>query len=433
MVQLRHLKFAPAAAAALLVLAAYPLPASAQRSGAALPAAVKPESVGLDSARLRKVVDMLAAEVKAGTLPGATLLVGKAGKVALFETIGQLDPEKKTPMRKDAIFRIYSMTKPITSVAAMMLVEDGKIALADPVAKYIPEFADVKVGVEQKAADGKVTLTLEPSRRPMTVQDLFRHTAGLTYGFFGTGLVKKAYVDSGFLSKDQTNEELSKALAKLPLMHQPGTNWEYSHATDVLGRVIEVASGQTLYAFMKARILDPLGMKDTSFFVKDQKNFPRIAEAHANDRNFGAGANLFDPRIPVKYESGGGGLMSTTTDYGRFLQMLINGGTFDGKRILSAASVRYMTSDHTTGMGLGSAYLPGDGYGFGLGFQVRRDDGMSPIPGTKGDYAWGGAGGTAFWVDPARQMYVVMMMQAPKNRTLIRTKLRNMIYAAVNK
>jgi CubicO group peptidase (beta-lactamase class C family) len=426
-------KTLPAVAGIALSMVLTVQPAAAQRAATGLPATTTPESVGLNSARLKKVVEMLAAETKAGTLAGATILVGKQGKIALFETVGELDPTKKTPMTRDAIFRIYSMTKPITSVAAMMLVEDGKLLLADPVAKYIPEFADVKVGVEQKAPDGKVTLALEPPRRAMTVQDLLRHTSGLTYGFFGTGLVKKAYVDSGFLSKDQTNEELSKALAKQPLMHQPGSNWEYSHATDVLGRVIEVASGQTLYAFMKARILDPLGMKDTSFYVKDAKDFPRIAEPHPTDRNFGPGADLFDPRLPIKYESGGGGMMSTTTDYARFLQMLINGGTLDGKRILSPATIRYMTSDHTAGMGLGSAYLPGDGYGFGLGFQVRRDDGMSPIPGTKGDYAWGGAAGTAFWVDPERKMYVIMMMQAPKNRTPIRTKLRDMIYSAVDK
>jgi CubicO group peptidase (beta-lactamase class C family) len=394
----------------------------------------KPEDVGLSSARLKKAMAVLEADIKAGVLPGAILMIGRKGKVAHFETIGELDPETKKPMTRDAIFRIYSMTKPITSVAAMMLVEDAKISLSDPVSKYIPEFADVKVGVEAAGADGKPSLTLVPARRPMTVQDLMRHTSGLTYGFFGTGLVKKAYLDSGILGKDLTNEAFAKELATLPLMHQPGSNWEYSQATDVLGRVIEVASGQTLYAFMKERILDPLGMKDTSFYVADQAKFPRIAEPFKTDRSFGAGANMSEPRNPVKYESGGGGMVSTATDYSRFLQMLLNGGTLDGRRYISPSTVSYMTSDHLgPTMGLGSAYLPGDGYGFGLGFQVRRENGLSPQPGTAGDYAWGGAGGTAFWVDPKQDMYVVFMMQAPKNRTLVRAKVRSLVYGAITK
>jgi CubicO group peptidase (beta-lactamase class C family) len=394
-----------------------------------------PSEVGLSNERLRRAMAVLEAEVKAGTLPGAVLLIGRKGKIAHFETVGQLDPEAKTPMIKDGIFRIYSMSKPITSVAAMMLVEEAKISLADPVAKYIPEFADVKVGVEGPGADGKPALTLVPPRRPMTVQDLLRHTSGLTYGFFGTGLVKKAYQErTDIFGNDLNNADFSRGLATLPLMHQPGTNWEYSQSTDVLGRVVEVASGQTLYAFMKERILDPLGMKDTSFYVADKAKFPRIAEPFKADRNFGANANFSEPRDPVKYESGGGGMVGTAADYGRFLQMLLNGGTFEGKRYLSPATIAYMTSDHLgPGMGLGSAYLPGDGYGFGLGFQVRHGNGLSPIPGTAGDYAWGGAGGTAFWVDPKQDMYVVFMMQAPKHRVALRNKIRSLVYGAIVK
>jgi CubicO group peptidase (beta-lactamase class C family) len=425
------LRVSTATLALALIALSVPSTAFAQRTATTT---AKPEDVGLSSAKLKKAMAVLEAEVKAGTLPGAILLIGRKGKIAHFESVGELDPEAKKPMIKDGIFRIYSMTKPITSVAAMMLVEEGKISLADPVSKFIPEFADVKVGVESAGADGKSTLTLVATRRAMTIQDLLRHTSGLTYGFFGTGLVKKAYVDSNLFGKDLVNADFAKALATLPLMHQPGSNWEYSHSTDVLGRVIEVASGQTLYAFMKERILDPLGMKDTSFFVAEAAKFPRIAEPFKTDRSFGVNADMSDPRLPIKYESGGGGMVGTATDYARFLQMLLNRGTLDGKRYLSPATVAYMTSDHLgPTMGLGSAYLPGDGYGFGLGVQVRRETGLSPVPGTAGDYAWGGAGGTAFWVDPKQDMFVVLMMQAPKNRTVIRSKVRNLVYAAIEK
>ena len=394
----------------------------------------KPADVGLSAERLKKLTAALEGEVKAGTIPGALLLISRNGRVAYFEGVGQLDPEAKVPMRKDGIFRIYSMTKPIASVAAMMLVEDGKILLSDPVSKYIPEFANVKVGVEKVGADGKVTLDLVDPKRPVLVHDLLRHTSGLTYGFFGTGAVKKAYLESkGIFGADLTNAEFAKALATLPLMHQPGSNWEYSQSTDVLGRVIEVASGLSLYQFMKERILDPLGMKDTSFYVADKAKFNRIAEPFKSDRSFGVNADMSDPRVPVKYESGGGGMVSTATDYARFLQMLLNGGALDGRRYLSPTTVGYMTSDHVAGIGLGSAYLPGDGYGFGLGFQVRRENGLAAIPGTAGDYAWGGAGGTAFWVDPKQKMFVVLMMQSPKHRLAMRNKLRSWVYAAIEK
>ena len=408
--------------------------AEAQRATPAAVTVVRPETVGLSTERLRRTMAALDAEVKAGNISGALLLIGRKGRIAHFEGVGQLDPEAKTPMSRDGIFRIYSMTKPITSVAAMMLVEEGIVSLADPVAKYIPEFAGVKVGVEAPGADGKPGLTLVAPRRPMTVQDLLRHTSGLTYGFFGSGLVKKAYQErADIFGKDLANADFAKALATLPLMHQPGSNWEYSHSTDVLGRVVEVASGKTLYEFMKERILDPLGMRDTSFYVADKTKFPRIAEPFKADRTIGVNAEFNDPRIAIKYESGGGGMVSTATDYARFLQMLLSGGTLDGRRYLSPATIAYMTSDHVAGIGLGSAYLPGDGYGFGLGFQVRRENGQASVPGTAGDYAWGGAGGTAFWVDPKQDMYVVLMMQAPKHRGAIRAKLRGLVYSTIVK
>jgi CubicO group peptidase (beta-lactamase class C family) len=391
-----------------------------------------PESIGLSSKRLQMITETLKADVDKGVIPGAVLMISRQGKIGYFEAIGSLDPEKKIPMTKDAIFRIYSMTKPITTVAAMMLFEDGKLALNDPVAKYIPAFKDVMVGEEKKDAEGKVTLDLVAPRSAMTVQDLMRHSSGLTYGFFGDGAVKKRYREANLNEGDPTTEEFVDRLAKLPLVYHPGTTWDYSQSTDVLGRVIEVATGKSLSAALKEMLLDPLGMTDTSFYATDPSKHGRIAEPFANDRAIGAGAQVNDPRIARKYESGGGGMLSTAIDYARFLQMLANGGTLDGKRYLGARTIAYMTSDH---MGdvvrRGPFDLLGPGVKFGLGFAVRTEAGLAPIAGSIGDYSWGGAGGTAFWVDPKEKMFVVYMMQSPSKRLQYRVLLRAMVYAAI--
>jgi CubicO group peptidase (beta-lactamase class C family) len=410
---------------------AIPLLAAAQ----SLPTA-RPEQVGLSTERLQMLTDVLKADVAGGKIPGAVLLVARQGKVAWFEPVGKLDPTAGTPMQRDGIFRIYSMSKPITSVAAMMLVEDGRLKLDDPVATYLPEYASMTVGVEKPGADGKPVLDTVPARRPITVQDLMRHTSGLTYGFFGPGLVKQAYNAAGLGDNDPTLAEFSQRLARLPLAYQPGTTWDYSQSTDILGRVIEVVSGQSLYQFEKARLLDPLGMKDTTYYVPEPARQPRIAEPLPSDRSFGVGADLNDPRIVRKYESGGGGLVSTASDYARFLQMLLNGGSLDGKRYLGPRTVALMTADHSNaGAGIvpGPLYLPGPGYGFGLGFAVRRNDGEAPYPSAGGEYNWGGAGGTYMWVDPKNEMFVVLMLQSPKYRTHYRSLTRDMIYAAVIK
>ena len=394
----------------------------------------KPESVGMSAERLARIGTWLKAEVAAGEIPGAVVIVARDGKVAYQESIGKLDPQKGTPMTSDAIFRIYSMTKPITTVAAMILVEEGRLTLDAPVSRFIPEFAKMQVGVEKTDAAGAKTLELVPARRAITVQDLMRHSSGLTYGFFGNSLVKKAYNDARIdAGGDTTNEEFVKKIATMPLHYQPGSTWDYSYSTDVLGRVVEVVAGKSLFAFMKERILDPLSMKDTSFYVPEPARQARLAEPFTEDRTIGEGVGFNDPRVVKTAEPGGQGMVSTAADYARFLQMLLNGGTLDGRRLLSPATVTYMTSDHLAGIGLGSAYLPGNGYGFGLGFQVRRENGQAPIPGTAGDYAWGGAGGTAFWIDPKQDMYVVFMMQSPKNRAAIRNKLRSLVYAAIVK
>ena len=395
---------------------------------------VKPEQVGLSSERLGRLVAMLRTDSEKGQIPGAVLLVARQGKIALFESVGVLDPKSKAPMTKDAIFRIYSMSKPITSVAIMTLVEDGKIALGDPVAKYIPQIAEMQVGIEKPGADGKPTLELVPPRRQMTLQDLLRHTSGLTYGIFGDTLVKKQWLNAKLFEGDPTNAEFVNRLVKLPLASHPGTTWDYGHSTDVLGRIVEIVSNKSLYEFEKERILDPLGMKDTAFDVTDKAKQSRIAEAFPNDVTIGADTTFFDPRVPQRWQSGGGGMVGTVIDYARFCQMLLNGGTLDGKRILGPKTVAYMTADHLDGtIAPGALYLPGAGFGFGLGFAVRREPGVANVQGSAGEFNWGGAGGTYFWVDPKEDLFVVYAMQSPKQRVYYRPVLKNMIYSAVVK
>lgn len=393
-----------------------------------------PQAGAISQQALRHIDDYINADIAKGIIPGGVLLIVRDGKTIHRKTWGVRDPATGVAMTDDTIFRIYSMTKPITSAAVMMLVEEGKVGLQDPVANYLPEFKNVKVGVEKKAANGKVSLDLVAPRAPMTVMDLLRHTSGLTYGFFGDGLVKRQYLANDFLGGDFDNQGFSEKIASLPLLYQPGTTWEYSHATDVLGRLIEVVSGQTLYTFLKARFFDPLGMKNTTFDVSDAARQPLIAEPHKNDRSFGPGANFFDPRLKARWESGGGGLMSTADDYMRFALMLLNGGTLDGKRYLSPKSVLAMGANQIEPSAApvkGPIYIPGPGYGFGLGLAVRTEPGAAPFLGSVGELNWNGAGGTSFWIDPAERMAVVYMMQSPSQRGRYRVALRNMIYGAM--
>ncbi len=398
----------------------------------ALPTA-KPEAVGMSAERLDRVGDWMRNEVAQKRIPGATVMVVRGGKVVYAETVGQRGPGNAAPMKSDDIFRIYSMTKPIVSVAAMMLVEEGKLLLEAPVARYIPSFANVKVGVEKTDAQGVKSLELVAPRRAMTVQDLMRHTSGLTYGFFGDGMVKKAYQDANVgTGGDITNAEFAERIAKMPLAFQPGSTWDYSNSTDVLGRVIEVVSGQTLFTHLNERLLVPLGMKDTSFYVPDAARQARIAEPFNDDRSIGINAPVFDPRRVVAMESGGGGLMSTAVDYARFLMMLRNGGQLDGRRYISPATLAFMTTDQLNPTVTRTPlYLPGPGYGFGLGFAVRTSAGEAAYPAALGEYYWGGAGGTYMWVDPANDLFVVYMMQSPKQRVPSRSVLRNMVYGAI--
>jgi CubicO group peptidase (beta-lactamase class C family) len=389
---------------------------------------------GLLPSALAHIDDYVTGDIAKGLVPGATITVVRHGKVAYRRAWGERDPTNRAPMTDDAIFRIYSMSKPITTAAAMMLVEEGRLSLQEPVAKYNPQFANVKVGVERNSDNGQRVLDLVVPTQPMTIQDLMRHTSGITYGFFGDSLVKKAYTDSHITRGDFDNAAFADRIATLPLAYQPGTTWDYSHSTDILGRVIEVASAKSLYAFEKERILDPLGMRDTSFYIKDQSKWPRVAEPLANDRAIGRDAEFGDPRVPRRWESGGGGMVSTTADYARFLQMLLSGGTLDEHHYLSPKSVAAMTSNQigpAAGIVPGPFYLPGPGFGFGLGFAVRTEPGVAPQLGSVGEYFWSGAGGTTFWVDPKEDLFVVFMMQSPAQRLRYRIALHNMVYGAL--
>lgn len=422
-----------ATTASIAILALSVLQAPQARSAELLPKA-DPASVGFSAERLNRIGARLKADSEAGTIPGAVVLIAREGKIAYFEAFGVQDPQTKAKMSRDSIFRIYSMTKPIVTAAAMMQVEEGRYHVGDPVAKFIPSFGKVQVGVEKPPAEagGKPTLELVPPRRAVSIQDLMRHTSGITYGFFGVGTVKAMY--GGVLDGDPDNAEFAERIAKLPLAYQPGTVWDYSHSTDILGRVVEVVDKKSLYTSLSDRLLKPLGMKDTAFYVTDTAKQSRVAEPFPDDRSLGGGVVFFDPRKAGKFEGGGGGLTGTAMDYARFLQMLLDGGTQNGKRYLSPKILAYMTADHMgSGVTPGPYFLPGPGYGFGLGFGVRLANGISADPGSAGDYYWGGAGGTYFWVDPKEKMFVVYMMQSPKQRLTYRAVMRDMVYAAMVK
>jgi CubicO group peptidase (beta-lactamase class C family) len=338
-------------------------------------------------------------------------------------------------MPPDAIFRIASMTKPLVSVATMMLYEEGRLFLNDPVSKHIPELANRQVGVERlDPATGKTVFYTVPAVSEMTIQDLLRHTSGFTYGNRGTTQVHKLYeAGTSRPSRELTPQEFIERLAKLPLLNQPGTTWEYGVSTDVLGRVVEVVAGKPLGQVLAERILRPLKMADTGFVVSDDRR-ARLAQALAVDPDTGKEIKLFDPTKPPKFECGGGCGVSTAGDYVRFTQMLLNRGTLDGTRILGRKTIEYMTSDHLgTHIAPGQAYSPGPGYGFGLGFAVRKETGVAPLTGSAGDYNWGGAFGTGFWVDPKEELTVVFMAQAPGPiRTHYRQLLKTLVLEALN-
>jgi len=390
-----------------------------------------PPGAELSVEKLSPIDDFINGEIASGRIPGAIVLIQRHGKPAYFKCFGMRDVENGTPMTPDAIFPIHSMTKTITSVAAMMLVDRGKIGLADPVSKYIASFAGMKVGVERKDDTGKTVLDLVPPYRPVTIEDLLLHTSGITYGFYGEGLVKKAY--EGIYLGDFDNAEFAERLAKVPLAEQPRTLWDYGHSIDVVGRVIEVVSGQSLYHFEKKELLDPLGMTDTKFFLTDPAERARYAQPLARDRH--VERNSLDL---TRWESGGGGMVSTAADFARYGQMLLNGGTLDGKTYLSPATFAAMTTDHI-GPGSGVArnyfYYPGDGFGFGYGFGIRTDPGnaVPPPPGSLGEVKWDGATGVYLVVDRAQDMFFVVMENSPSGRMHVQVTLKKIIYDALVK
>jgi len=373
----------------------------------------KPEQVGLSSERLDRVSRALRGEIEAGKIPGAVALVARKGQVVYFEAFGVRDKATGEAMPRDAIFRLYSMTKPFASVAAMMLMEDGKLLITDPVAKFIPQLGKREVVVSQvNPVTGKIDYLQVPAERDITVQDLLRHTSGLVYGTFTPNpRIKELYEKNGVTwDGSVTPEEQIERLAKVPLAHQPGTTWEYSMSTDVLGRVVEKVSGATLGRFLDERLFGPLKMSDTSFVVPSAK-LGRLAQPLAIEPSTGQPIKLVDVTVAPKNDAGGAGSASTTGDYARFCQMLLNGGQLDGTRLLSPTTVAFMTSDHLGPMKIVPLGGVGTGYGFGLGFAVRTAPGIAATSGSVGEYRWGGAAGTAFWVDPKEEMITVFMTQ----------------------
>jgi CubicO group peptidase (beta-lactamase class C family) len=401
-----------------------------------------PESVGMSSERLGRIAGALRDEVAAGSYPGAVVMVARKGKLVYSEAVGMQTPSAK--MSPESIFRIYSMTKPLVSVAAMMLVEDGKLGLADPVGKYLPGFDKLPVSVAAKDAAGNVSYAMAPADRPMTVQDLLRHTSGLAYGELTQNApVKEGYEKAGLWKRDldfdargMTPAEQVERLAKVPLAFQPGTTWNYSLSVDVLGRVVEAASGKRLGDFLRERLFVPLKMGDSGFWIPKEQ-LARLAEPFPKDKGTGRPNALIDVSAQPGNDSGGAGGVSTAGDYLRFSQMLLDGGTLEGVRVLSRTTVRLMSSDHlghtvATPMQPGELLMGVKGYTFGLGFMVRQEDGIAAVPGSAGEFMWAGYAGTFFWVDPKEQLVAVFMTQAPSpTRAYHRRLVKQLVYQAI--
>jgi CubicO group peptidase (beta-lactamase class C family) len=394
-----------------------------------------PAGAHFNQQKLQRIGEFFRGEIADGKIPGAIVLIQQRGKPVYHEFFGVRDVATRLPMTDDTIFRLYSMSKPITSVAAMMLVDEGRLRLDDPVAKYIPSFAKAKVGVEKKDDSGEKVLELVPVNRPITILDLMRHTSGIVYGFYGDGMVRHLYDKAKIYDGDFDNAEFAERIARLPLAVQPGTLWDYGHSTDILGRVIEVVSGKSLFHFDQERLLGPLGMIDTSFFVADPAKFKMIAQPMPADSDFKTGFE-HNPTAARKWESGGGGMLSTMADYARFSQMLVNGGSLDGKQYLSPKAFELMASDHI-GPGSGVSheifYFPGDGFGYGFGFGVRTEPGIArpPPPGSLGELKWDGASGCYFVIDRRQDMFFILMEQTPSERGRIQATVKKLIYEAM--
>lgn len=385
----------------------------------------EPAKLGFSKEGIARLERVIAEEIARDTMPGAVVMIGRYGKIAFLRSFGVQDPRRGRDMRTDSIFRIFSMTKPVTSVAAMALVEEGRISLDDLLAKYIPEFGDVPV-----ARFSRNRMTLIRPKRQMTLHDLLRHTSGLSHELINSPL-QRSYLKNELARRDRTNQQHARIVASLPLLCHPGEEWNYSRSVEILGRVIEVASGQSLGAFLAERILLPLGMHDTGFHVDEDKGRDRLAEPAERDPWTGKPIKLFDMLEKPLFEAGGGGLVSTAPDYARFAQMLLNEGTLDGTRIIGSRTLRFMTADHLPQPVKINGGLVPPGFGFGLGFAVRTQIGTAPFPGSVGQYFWNGSAGTQFWVDPAEHLWALLMVQAPGQRDHLRVLIRTLVYAAL--
>lgn len=390
-------------------------------------------NAGFSPSRLEQLDRRFQQDIDEARIPGVVMLLGRHGRVAHEAAFGIQDPATRTPMALDSIFRIYSMTKPVVSIAIMMLAEEGRLLLSDSVTRFLPELRGVKVAVERVAADGKTMLDLEPTKQPITIQDLLRHTSGLTYGIFGDSPVKALYREAAIGSAKLTNDEFIRRLGGLPLTSQPGTVWEYSVSTDVLGVVLERIHGKPLDEVLAERIFRPLDMEETGFQVEAGK-LHRVAQPFDTDPVTNTPVRLSKVEQKPNFLSGGGGLVSTLHDYLRFTRMLANGGELDGARLVSRKTLEFMTSDHLADLPLaksGPSYLPGAGYGFGLGFAVRTAPGGAFMPGSVGDFTWSGLAGTYFWIDPREDLFAILLMQAPEQRNYYRQLFRNLVYGAI--
>jgi len=405
-----------------------------------------PEQVGVSKQKLGHIHDVLQQNIDDGKLAGTVVLVARKGKLIYADAAGFQDKDEDKPMALNSIFRIYSMTKPLVSVAAMMLVEDGKIELSEPVSKFLPAFKGQHVSVARPDSEfARMTYATVPADREMIVQDLLRHTAGLAYGEITLNMpVRDAYTKAGLYQpsvrdydvRDLTPAEEVERLAKAPLAHQPGTVWEYSLAVDLLGRVVEAASGKRLGDFLAERLFEPLKMTDTGFWVPGAKS-GRVAQPLAVDFASGQPIRVIDVSKQPNNDSGGAGGVSTAADYLRFAQMLLNGGQLDGTRVLSRTTVSLMTSDHL-GSRIAAPVTPSElligtpGYTFGLGFAVRQGGGIAGVPGSPGEFMWAGYAGTYFWVDPKEELVAVFMSQAPSPaHAYYRRLIKQLVYAAI--
>lgn len=409
--------------------------AFAIQAEAQMPAA-KPETLGFSSERLARIATALDEQIAKDALPGGVLLIAREGKIVHFQAYGYADARKSKPLARDAIFRIASMTKPIVTTTAMMLVEQGRFLLSDPIAKYLPEFTDMKV--EAKKADGS-GYEVVPAARPITIQDLMRHTSGFMYrGSLGPDRdgLRQAYAaaDIEGQTSNIVGAEMLKRLAAIPLAHQPGTTFEYGVSVDVLGLLLERVTGKPLDKLVEEMVLTPLKMRDSTFRLPRAK-FGRLADALDSDPLKASTWKWM--RVTEdngdRYMMGGAGMVSTAVDYARFCQMIANGGELDGVRLLSPKTVALMTANHLQGMAGSTAPNTGPGYGFGLGFAVRLQEGMAVVPGNTGDVNWSGACGTTFTIDPKEKLVAVFMAQAPSTRFQMRFLFKDLVYGAMIK